>query len=104
MKNNLFFTGFYKGIIGYGYHLLRSKIQEDKISQSVFIDFEEQLVMRLQDISIRTLIVEMHDHDSAGHLEERTQEKNMSISVKRSLRKGTSYGEYLNTILSCAVV
>lgn len=88
VKNNLFFTGFYKGIIGYGYHLLRSKIQEDKISQSVFIDFEEQLVMRLQDISIRTLIVEMHDHDSAGHLEGENAREKYEHFCKEIVAKG----------------
>lgn len=68
LNESLFFSGFYKSVVNYGHHLLRLKIQEDEIFQRILSDFEEQLMMRLRDISIRVLIVEMHDYDSGGYL------------------------------------
>lgn len=70
-NGSLFFSDFYKSIVKYGLYLLQSNIQENNICHRLFKDFEEQLTVRLQDLSIRVLIVEMHDYDSGGYLKGR---------------------------------
>ena len=57
----MFFTEFYESLIESGFNLLWKQVQDKRILEGIFPDFKEQLALRLQNICIRTLIVEMHD-------------------------------------------
>ena len=56
----MFFTEFYENLIESGCNILQSKIEDKNTWESIFPDFKEQLALRLQNLCIRTLIVEMH--------------------------------------------
>lgn len=66
--NSIFFWQFYKNLVSYGGCLLQLKIQNKSILNRIISDFTGQLTIHLQDLCIRTLIVEMHDYDSRGKL------------------------------------
>ena len=64
----MYFAGFYETLIRWGCDLLRQRIRNQDALKNIFSDFKEHLVIRLQNMCIRTLIVEMHDYDNRGKL------------------------------------
>lgn len=63
------------------------RIRNKNILESVFSDFKEHLTIRLQNICIRTLIVEMHDYDRCGKLKGKDSREKYEYFCKEIIKK-----------------
>lgn len=83
----MFFSEFYDTLIESGCSFLRQKVQDKYTLECVFPDFKEQLAIRLQNLCIRTLIVEMHDYDNRGELKGRDSREKYEYFCKEIIKK-----------------
>lgn len=83
----MFFTEFYENLIESGCNILQSKIEDKNTWESIFPDFKEQLALRLQNLCIRTLIVEMHVCDGRGELDGRDSQEKYEYFCKEIIKK-----------------
>lgn len=83
----MFFSEFYNDIIESGCNLLQLRVQDKNILESVLLGFKEQLEIRMQEISVRTLIVEMHDYDRRVGLEGKNSKEKYEYFCKRILKR-----------------
>ncbi len=86
-ENSLYFAEFYNGVIRFGVYLFQLKNYDKNISKEIMIDFGEQMAVSLQDICIRTLIVEMHDFDERGQLKENESKEKYECFCKEIIIK-----------------
>ena len=83
----MFFGGFYEALIESGLDLLQQKVRDTNTLKSIFPDFKEQLALRLQNLCIRTLIVEMHDYDNRGDLKGKNSKEKYEDFCKEIIKK-----------------
>lgn len=83
----MFFTEFYESLIESGFNLLWQKVEDKNIHEGIFPDFKEQLALRLQNICVRTLIVEMHDYDNRGKLKGKDSREKYEYFCKEIIKK-----------------
>ena len=83
----MFFTEFYENLIESGCNILQSKMEDKNTWESIFPDFKEQLALRLQNLCIRTLIVEMHVCDGRGELDGRDSQEKYEYFCKEIIKK-----------------
>ena len=83
----MYFAGFYETLIRWGCDLLRQRIRNQDALKNIFSDFKEHLVIRLQNMCIRTLIVEMHDYDNRGKLKGKDPQEKYEYFCKEIIKK-----------------
>lgn len=83
----MFFSEFYEALIEWGYDLLQMKVRNKNVLESIFPDFKEHLAARLQDLCLRTLIVEVHDYDNRGELRGKDSQEKYEYFCKEIIKK-----------------
>lgn len=83
----MFFSEFYEILIESGCDLLQMRIRNKNVLVSIFPDFKEHLAIRLQNICIRTLIVEMHGYDNRGDLKGKDSQEKYEYFCKEIIKK-----------------
>lgn len=83
----MFFSEFYEALIEWGYDLLQLKVRNKNVLESIFPDFKEHLAARLQDLCLRTLIVEVHDYDNRGELRGKDSQEKYEYFCKEIIKK-----------------
>jgi len=83
----MFFSEFYETLIELGCDLLKLRIWNKNVLENIFPNFKEHLMIRLQNICIRTLIVEMHDYDRRGELKGKDSQEKYEYFCKEIIKK-----------------
>ena len=70
VQKGVFFKPFYNVLVDYGVKELKSILTDMReiFTENIYADFAQYLAEQLQEICMRTLIVEMHICKSAGKL------------------------------------
>ena len=93
----MFFERFHETLIKSGLDLLQQKVRDKNTLERIFPNFKEQLAHRLQNICIRTLIVEMHDYDDRGQLKGKDSKEKYEYFCKEIINKD----EFIQRTFEC---
>lgn len=86
----LFFPDFYRPFCTYAVLQLKEKLRDDVkyISGKVWESFEMQIALHLQQVCLRTLIVEMHAYKEKGYLVNGTPKQEYRYFCETCIRDG----------------
>lgn len=93
--NQVFFEPFYRKILKYYNNNLANRLEamKDCFTEKIYRDFSYHLANELQNICIRTLIVQMHIYRQVGSLSGATPEEQYQFYCNECINKAKFYKE-----------
>lgn len=86
-NEKIYFEGFYKVLVEYGKSKLIERIEKVVLTEESLVEFEIQLLKRLQEICLRTLIVQMHNFQQNGQLKGKNETEKYNYFCERIIIK-----------------